>query len=772
MRGTALLNRLQLFRNVGQFDSVAAGATLPFARLTLGYAENGRGKTTFAAILRSLATGDPAPIAERRRLAASQPPHVIIDCDGGPPPAIFQNGAWNRTVADIVIFDDTFIDENICSGLVVESEHRQRLHELILGRQGVVLNRTLQQLVSRIEEHNRTLRDRADAIPVNVRGGLSIDDFCALPERADIDHAILEAERALAAANEQDSIRATQEFEAFALPSIDVAALRPLLARDLPDLDWAAAERVQNHIGTLDPEGEAWIASGVDRIPGGASDPKGKPCPFCAQDLGGSELIAHYRSYFGDAYTALKRDVANARSGIETQHGGDVPAAFERFIRRQSERRQFWSRFLDVPAIELDTAAIARTWAIARDAILAVLNQKQNAPLERLELGTPALTAIDQYSLAQTEVLALSNRLQQANGAIRIVKEQAAAGNTPALENDLARLTATRARHTPAIPPLCTEYLIEKARKAATEQEREAARAELERYRQEIFPAYQAAINEYLRRFNAGFRLDRVTSQNIRGGSACTYNVLINNQPVAVSGAAPAPGQPSFRTTLSSGDRNTLALAFFFASLDQDPNLASRIVVIDDPISSLDDHRSLTTVQEVRRLMSRTEQVVVLSHNKPFLCNIWDGTDSTLRGAFEFIRDGNGSTITAWDVNRDMVTEHDRRHALLRDYLTTATPNNREVAQALRPVMETFLRVAYPAHFPPGTMLGHFHNICVQRLGTPQGILNQIDTNELADLIEYGNLFHHDTNPAYQAQHINDAQLVDFVRRTLLFASR
>jgi hypothetical protein len=32
MRGTALLNRLQLFRNVGQFDSVATGAALPFAR--------------------------------------------------------------------------------------------------------------------------------------------------------------------------------------------------------------------------------------------------------------------------------------------------------------------------------------------------------------------------------------------------------------------------------------------------------------------------------------------------------------------------------------------------------------------------------------------------------------------------------------------------------------------------------------------------------------------------------------------------------------------
>jgi hypothetical protein len=58
-----------------------------------------------------------------------------------------------------------------------------------------------------------------------------------------------------------------------------------------------------------------------------------------------------------------------------------------------------------------------------------------------------------------------------------------------------------------------------------------------------------------LRKFYAGFRLDRVTSQNIRGGSACTYNVLISNldnRPIAISGADPAPGEPSFRTSVSA----------------------------------------------------------------------------------------------------------------------------------------------------------------------------------------------------------------------------
>lgn len=296
---------------------------------------------------------------------------------------------------------------------------------------------------------------------------------------------------------------------------------------------------------------------------------------------------------------------------------------------------------------------------------------------------------------------------------------------------------------------------------------RDQARAALSQYREIIFPTYETAINEYLRKFGAGFRLAQITSRNTRAGSSCTYNVLINNEPVAVSGAPHTPGTPSFKSSLSAGDRNTLALAFFFASLDQEP-----VVVIDDPVSSLDEHRSLTTVQELRRLMQRIGQLLVLSHNKPFLCNIWDGTDSTLRAAIEFARDGDGSTIRSWDVSRDMITEHDRRHALLRGHLQAATPNDREVAQALRHVMEAFLRVAYPAQFPPGTMLGNFRNFCVQRVGTAQEILDQTNTNELGDLTEYANQFHHDTNPAWQSQPINDALLLSFVQRTIAFTRR
>lgn len=107
----------------------------------------------------------------------------------------------------------------------------------------------------------------------------------------------------------------------------------------------------------------------------------------------------------------------------------------------------------------------------------------------------------------------------------------------------------------------CAAYLEAKALKTQTEGLRDRARRELDDYRRNVFPAYQAAINTYLGRFNAGFRLGAVNSVNNIHGFSCTYNVLINNEAVPLTSEA----GPSFRNTLSAGDRNALALAFFFA---------------------------------------------------------------------------------------------------------------------------------------------------------------------------------------------------------------
>lgn len=763
-----MVRTFNLLRNVGKFDNVAAGAQLPFSRLTVIYAENARGKTTLAAILRSLATGQSELVAERARLGAQHPPHVVVDTGTGAP-AVFNNGAWSRTSPDIVIYDDTFVAENVCSGIEVGATHRQNLHELIVGAQGIALTRALQAEVERIEIHNREIRDRESAIPAQARGDFSIDAFCQLAQVPELPRLLAEAERRLAAARDAGRVVDMPAFPALSLPKIDPDALRALLAKGLPDLDASAIARVQDHLRHLGRGGEAWVGEGME-LTGRLAGKGHEECPFCAQDLRSSPVLDHYRAYFGDAYDGLKREISDAVRDFRAAQAGDVPAAFERSIRETVERQAFWKEFAEVPVVEIDTAAIARSWKSAREQIERLLETKRAAPLEALTVPADAENAIAEHNKQCDSIREISDELAAVNPQLDTVKEQAREANIATLASDLANLRAVEARHSRATAPLCDAYLAERAAKAATEQRRNAARAALDQHRRAAFPAYGVAINDFLQRFNASFRVGPVDPVNTRAGSAANYTLLIDGNPVPLAGN---PGDPSFRNTLSAGDRNTLALAFFFASMQNDPQRAQKVVVIDDPMTSLDEHRTLHTLQEMDRLARDVAGMVVLSHSKPFLLGVWDKCQQMPKTALQVRRSGSGSTLAAWNVNAEMMTEHDRRYATAAAYLQQADPTmERRVAESLRPMLEAFCRVAYPPNFTPGTKLGQFHQRCVLSAGTPQEIMCAVNAQELRALLDYVNRYHHDTNDAYATELINDTELTDFTRRTLAFIRR
>ena len=303
--------------------------------------------------------------------------------------------------------------------------------------------------------------------------------------------------------------------------------------------------------------GEDWVSEGM-RIQ--SRRPHQEECPFCARDLSASPVISHYRAYFGEAYHALKRETTEILETVNRAHGGDAAAGFERAVRSATDRLRFWSQFCELREMELDTAEIIRDWAAARQAISAQLSSKQAAPLDRMALADETRRLVEIYRSHVESMDQINEHLDTANLAIEVVKEQAAGSNLDSLTDDLARLRAVKARYEPSIDQVCNEFVEVRKSKEETERDRERTRIALEQHRTTVFPGYQTAINIYLQRFNAGFRLSSVAYANTRGGPTCTYSVLINNTPVAVGGAEPGPGAPAFRNTLSAGDRNTLVL--------------------------------------------------------------------------------------------------------------------------------------------------------------------------------------------------------------------
>ena len=227
----------------------------------------------------------------RSRLGGQGEPHIVIANNSGDI-AMFQDGAWNDSDINILVFDDNFVANNIYSGIDVDSEHRQKLHELIIGEEGVALNSSLQQLVSRIEKHNVIIRIKGMRVTAAMRCGLSVEVFCALKNIEGIDGLLKETERTLAAARKSEAIAQKNPLMSLYLPDFDVQALNTLFAKSLSDIETATADQVGVHIVSLGTGGESWVAAGMKVV----SEHDLSDCPFCKQDLSGSEIIKHYQS--------------------------------------------------------------------------------------------------------------------------------------------------------------------------------------------------------------------------------------------------------------------------------------------------------------------------------------------------------------------------------------------------------------------------------------------------------------------------------------------
>ena len=758
-----MIKNFRQIKNVGSFQNLTSGKDVELGKLTLIYGDNGMGKTTLAEVLRSVAEGDASIINARKSLGAADNPRIVIEQDGDLGNVLFQDGRWSSLVKPLVIFDDAFVEKNVYSGLEVGRPQRQNLHSLTLGEKGVELDRRHRELVERIEQHNADLREKASAIPAAAHlGGLPVDDFCALSPVSDVDVQIQSAERELRAARASEAVKSKPLFSAIELPPFDTGAINAALQKDLPALTREAEARVREHIENLGSGGENWIADGMAR----QTDSK---CPFCGQEVAGLPLIAHYQAYFSDAYANLKKLVAKTLEDLRKVHFTNANGDFERAVRVATEGRQFWSDFCDVPEVSIDTAAIVENWHSAGRLLVSLLEAKQASPLEQTSINAEVLQAIHAYEEHRREVKALSDKLVASNAVIKEVQSRAAGADPLALEKNLSLLRTTKIRHSQEIISLCNDYLQEKEAKSATEKNRDEARKSLTEYRNKVFPAIQDAVNGYLLPFNAGFRLERFIPVNSRGGSDCAYNVVINGKPVAVKAGDNPKDEPFFGNTLSAGDRNTLALAFFLSTLDQNPVLAETVVVIDDPMTSLDEHRTLTTVQTIRDLSKRAGQVIVLSHDKDFLLGITQGISRAEYRALEIIQDGEGSSIRLLDVTQSRVGDHYRWSALLENYASNQSGSAEEAASAIRLYLETCVRVAYSVDFKQRETLGTFLNKCKAKLGKPDEIMDERDIKELASILEYANPFHHASG---ESRNINAQELQGFVKRALAFVRR
>ncbi len=759
-----MIDRIIRIQNLGRFARYQAHGDVTMRKLTLVYGGNGCGKTTLCALFRSLMTGHTPPLEARQTLGQAHQPVAEILVNGQN--RRLENMTWSATLPEIAIFDSEFVHHNIYSGDHIARDHRRNSYHVIIGAQGVQLAQQIQQFDADVRTSNANIRRLREQVQRNIDGNMSIEDFLQIPQISDIDAQIQakEAEIQAIARRTQQSI----QIQSRAPLQVIIAPILPtgiddILARTLPDVSVEAEARVKEQIlQHLDANGEGWLESGTRYIMDGN-------CPFCGQDLVNSELIALYQSYFNEAYRQLKWDVSTLPELVAKDLRGNAIADLARTMATNSELMTFWGQFMNMSLPKVPIRQLQEVLNNAAFALDVSIATKQQAPLDAVSMPDHWEVFQDQVEKGQQSIDAYNHRVQEINAAIAELKQPQRQDDINAARINLQRLKHSKKRHEPAVVVDCTALTDEMNCKQRLEVQKAVTRTQLDQYCQTVLQTHQDDINRYLTQFNTSFRISNTRHDYVGGTPSSHFQIEINNETIELGDEETLETIPCFKTALSAGDRSALALAFFFATVRRDPNLADRVVILDDPFSSQDRFRRAATQYLIARLVEDCNQVIVLSHDPHFLNAIKHDTQAIGIASLQTFAVGDTVEISPCDLDAIIECPLAAERAQLTAYVSVGQGIPINIARAIRPVLEGHLRQAAPGAFNGMNMLGDM--IIAIRAAVPGDAIHRFIqyADELDQINRYARTFHHPPENNAPIPQIDREELKGYASRTLHF---
>jgi wobble nucleotide-excising tRNase len=754
-----MLKKIVSIKNIGKFRNSAAGGNTAFAKRTLIVGANGFGKTTLCAVLRSLKTGEPSHLIGRKTLGVTEPSTVEILLDGGP--AKFERNAWSAPYPAVQIFDGVFVADNVHSGEVVDIEHKRNFYRVIVGEKGVALADEDTALATQSREKTAEITSAQRAIQPHIPRGMTLEAFALLPQQTDIDRLIAEQQKTVEGIREAATIKARPAFSEFPVPELP-KQFAALLARSIDDIATGAELVVAEHLKAhgMPADGGSWIAEAVDYA-------KDDSCPFCGQGIKGLPLIAAYRAIFSDRYKELRSEITDMLQAMEKTLGDAALARLDTLAEQNKAAVEFWRRYCTFDEAPLTyPESVPTALRAIEQAARALLERKQRAPLDLITPDAAFTAASAGYEAARSRIVALNASIEMVNGLIAAKKAETSAADAKAAEDQLTRLNATKTRYSDAVAPLCTEHGKHVTAKEGIDKRRTAVRSQLDDHTNSVVKPYERRINVLLDTFNAGFTIAETRHSYPGGTATSSYQLVINQTPIEIGDGKTPTDKPSFKNTLSSGDRTTLALAFFLADLERDPSLAKKTLVFDDPFNSQDAFRRRQTVHEIVKLSASCEQVIVLSHDATFLKQIWDKSPAGERTALAIAdHRAQGSKLLPVDLEKATQGRTATDIDDLQTYLTSGAGNALDVIRKMRVVLETYCRTTYPASFAAEDWLGDIVRKIREVGGTHPA---QALYDELDQLNDYTKQYHHGENvDDATPDQIDPTELTGYVRRTL-----
>lgn len=735
------IKKIAKMENVGPFKKYTPLGEA-WGQCTVIYGPNGHGKSTLAAVFRSLQQKDGSHILERQTLGATTPATVNVITEtstGSSTTATTFNGKeWLGAGPTIEIFDATFVSDNVYTGDTVSSAHRQNLLEIVIGEREVAVSNQIKALDTKGRDLAATISAFETAIENQLERPFSLDTFIQLQPIADAAVQLQSLTTQLHAARTQQEVLARPNLASFTLPALP--AFRDLLLVCPQRLSQQAQARVQQHLASLGAGGEGWLRNGISHAHGR------EDCPLCGQPLAQAELMKLYNEYFSNAYREQVVALERCRNELEAVLGEAAWSAFQKRVMQNQSVVHAWQDLTKLDQAQLAIDQIEQRWRKAHLVVSELLRRKLDNPTLALQCNEEVTAALADYDESRQLVEAHKAAIQSANLTIGEIKKRAASATEQDLMYKLRQVGNAKLRHTDNMAAKVDNLVKLRAEKAILDKQKAELRAGLSQDAKKQWELYQDGVNRWLKQFGANFEVVNAKASFPGGKPNSSYQLKVNNIALDLGDAKTPKGTPCFRTALSTGDKHTLAMAFFLTKLESD-GCASKVVIIDDPMSSLDTFRRTATLQALANVAKTAGQLILLSHDQAFLAEFEHYFHEPVH-ALELRMRNDGPILDRWEIAEFHRTLWNRSFCVLKRFVDNDDSGHLvspETARSeTRLYLEDALRTKFPASFTPTDTLGSMcGKIREAPIGNPLHSQRGTTLAEFDALNEYTNSAHH-----------------------------
>lgn len=764
-----MITKIERLKNIGNFEDYNASGNVSLDKMTFIYADNGAGKTTLARVLQSLATGDGSIIARHKRIDATSEPSAIFVSSKGRHK--FKDGSWDNTLPEVEVFDSHFVANNVYSGFEINSEHHRCLYQFVVGDAGVDILKKIDRVKNLIANSNAEQKYFSDLIIAASK----IQDFnqvIALVQDSDIDEKIKKKEEELALAKGQVQILkqpVPQYIQNADLP-FDYKEARAVMELNVDGIGQQYLEQVKAHLIQLQEAGMTdsmkWVFDGKKV----ASD----NCPFCGQNLSGAaELIEGYNQFFREEYRIAVQKANAVKQQFDSINVGKHLERLKNEYNRICDQMKFWEPLLpDLPIrpdLDLEKLNVEDTYT----AVSKLFEKKAANPVDALDFQV-----MYDYYYAMKGVV---DKVTAVNGYVKTCQEKITALRgkmRPAdlVEKELKALQMQKSRYEAPLKDYCLQYNI----RVHQADRLQGINRELQRQQKAasnlLFTQYGTKINDYLKNvFDTPFQIEDVKDGGFRGSSRrpnLDYTLTFNGTPIDQGDGGVS--NTSFKNVLSEGDKNTIAFSFFLAKLTSDPHYSDKIVVFDDPLTSLDLNRRLATIEQLVKLYGDCKQVIVLSHNIHFLIDLYERKRiaNNQSKSLRIVNTNGKSVIEEYAIKSEWIDRYKKAIVAMKEFVDNPDPAKQENAiNSIRMSLESFIKMKFCWYIPDynmtfGRLIGLLKDSpCVFVNPDKDGVLEKLN-----NLDEMSWRTHHanpDEMDVYHEIHLSPNEAKRYVKITL-----